>query len=69
MGGGVPDSRLQGDPTAAQHIISSNCFPTYGSDRGKLIEMWETSHMLQEEKVKGRPLTLYEQVILWGFPS
>ena len=52
----------QGDPAAAQAIIRSNCFPTYGSDRGRLIAMWETSHMMQEEKTKGRPLTLFEQV-------
>jgi len=54
----------ENDPALAQSIIKSHCFPTYGGDRMKLIELWERSFMMQEEAIKGRNLTYYEQVLV-----
>ena len=50
------------DFKTAQKIVSSNCFPTYGGDRMKLVEIWEASHMQEKEAELGRTLTYFEQV-------
>jgi len=63
-------------PVAAEHclhtfqlthpasFVAGHCFPSYGSDRGKLIAMWEESYMMEEEIKLGRKLTLLDQVLV-----
>ena len=50
------------DFKTAQKIILGSCFATYGGDRTKLVEIWETSHYQQKEAELGRSLTYFEKV-------
>ena len=42
-----------GDFASAKKILRSNCFPTYGSERSALIELWWNSLVLEAESEKG----------------
>eukprot|EP00118_Oscarella_pearsei_P028993 m.3432 g.3432 ORF g.3432 m.3432 type:complete len:722 (+) comp9377_c0_seq1:1030-3195(+) len=41
-------------------ILTDNCFPTYGSDRATLINLWYQAHYQQEEEKLGHPLSILE---------
>ena len=51
-----------GDTKTAKDILTGNCFPTYGNDRVKLINLWLECFLKEEQKKKGRNLTLLETV-------
>ena len=42
-----------GDFASAKKILRSNCFPTYGSERSALIELWWNALVLEAESEKG----------------
>lgn len=50
----------QGNPNAAIALLSSQCFPTYGSDRTLLIDLWFQAHYDLARAQLGRPLTLLD---------
>eukprot|EP00948_MAST-09A_sp_MAST-9A-sp1_P004201 g4201.t1 len=52
-----------GDFETAQKILSSNCFPTYGSERPKLINLWFQSKVAEEENRLARNLTKMEMIM------
>ena len=43
--------------TSAIAILTSNCFPTYGSLRNDLIELWYEANLQKTEAEKGSPLS------------
>ena len=48
----------------ALQLLSSNCFPTYSSDRSRLIHLWYQAHLQMEEARLGRALTRIDTVRL-----
>ena len=48
------------DYNTVYKILTSNCFPTYGSDRSTLIEIWFNAHYDEEAVKLKRPLTILE---------
>ena len=50
------------DWNQAKNILRTHCFPTYGSARQDLINLWLHATYLEEETRKGAPLTLMERV-------
>ena len=48
------------DYSSVYKILTSNCFPTYGSDRSKLIDIWFQAHYDEEAQNLNRPLTILE---------
>lgn len=48
------------DYASVYKILTSNCFPTYGSDRSKLIDIWFNAHYEEEEQTLKRSLTILE---------
>lgn len=55
----------KGDFRTTMAILSSHCFPTYGSVRAALIDLWWKANVLQEEAAKGgAALSLWETLAL-----
>eukprot|EP00755_Sulcionema_specki_P008004 Sspe_Gene.39751::Locus_19163_Transcript_1_1_Confidence_1.000_Length_2428::g.39751::m.39751 len=52
------------DHILAKAILRGNCFPTYGSERAALIELWWQANVLEATKSKGSNLTTIEIVRL-----
>eukprot|EP00944_MAST-04C_sp_MAST-4C-sp1_P004738 g4738.t1 len=50
--------------TSAIAILTSNCFPTYGSLRNDLIQLWYEANLKKAEAEKGSPLSTLETVHL-----
>lgn len=50
------------DHKTATTMIRSHCFPTYGSDRTKLLQLWLEANLLAEAESLGRELTLIDRV-------
>ena len=53
-----------GDFDAAIPVLRNNCFPTYGSMRGALIQLWFQAQTLKAEKTKGAALSVREKLAL-----
>eukprot|EP00940_MAST-03C_sp_MAST-3C-sp2_P003040 g3040.t1 len=54
-----------GNFMSAKKILRANCFPTYGSERSALIELWWSALVLEAEASKdGTPLTKRELLAL-----
>lgn len=50
---------------SAEAILTENCFPTYGSERSALIQLWwQAKQMEAVEKKGGKPLTKLETIHL-----
>ena len=54
----------KGDYMKAIAILRSHCFPTYGSMRSALIQLWFTAQKLKATAAKGSPLTTAEMLRL-----
>ena len=53
------------DYESAMEILSSNCFPTYGSLRALLIDLWYDAHVIKAVKENGgKNLTILQTVHL-----
>lgn len=48
----------------AENILTTNCFPTYGSERAALINLWWEAKLREAEESKGASLTKLETVHL-----
>lgn len=53
-----------GDYESAMRLISSHCFPTYASDRQRLINLWWAAHQQMERSRLHRNLTRADTVRL-----
>ena len=56
----------EGDYAAAMPILRGHCFPTYGSERAKLIDLWYQANVLKERAAKpaGAELSTHEVLAL-----
>ena len=54
----------KGDFKTALPILRGNCFPTYGSLRSRLIDLWYTANVQKETAAKGAPLDRGEKLAL-----
>ena len=52
------------DHATAIALLRGHCFPTYGSMRSELIQLWHAAQALAAEHAKGAPLSVRERLAL-----